>query len=893
VSVLEDHAREAFVPHGALSRAAQQFRPRTGQTEMAAAVARTIEAGGALVVEAGTGVGKTFSYLVPALLSGERVLLSTATKTLQDQLFGRDLPRLVEALGLPVRTALLKGRASYLCLHRLDTARSDATLPDRTAVRALAKIEQWAQATRTGDLAELPGLDERSPVIPLVTSTRENCLGSQCPKFRACHVNSARREALAADVVVINHHLFFADLAVRESGMAELLPSVRVAIFDEAHQLNETGVQFLGRQLGTGQLLDFTRDLLAAGLQQARGLVDWQDLAGRLERATRDLRLVVGRAFPGTRLRWVGAAPESVPEGEWQEALASLESAGRQAMAGLDTVSELAPDFVRLYERAEALVQRAAAFAADVEPGSVRWVDVGNQLRLVESPLDIAEAVRTKLLGADQPEKSRRSWIFTSATLGDDARLSWFTEPCGLGDAEVLKVESPFDYASQAAVYVPRVFARPNEPAHSAQVAALAAHAALRLRGGTMVLTTTLRALRAIGADLQARFEGSRELEVLVQGQWPKRRLIERFREGSANGQPGCVLVASASFWEGVDVPGDALELVMIDKLPFPPPGDPLVEARSLRLQSQGRSPFNDYFVPEAAVALKQGAGCWRRCRRCGGWEARKRSKRRWTTWLPELPPRTLRGLEAPAQVLASRVVLLQHPAGVVAQLRHAERVVRANHDEQCFFERGNVAVFGQGGLRAIDCRDVRAAREVVARHVHFVLRERVDDVRHARPRVGRVLRFGESRAELAEGLERFLGGLLVALRQVLPRKEGEGPEVVVEVDDPLEVQRIVDRGTGRVQLHEALDGGQRLRLVAGLVVRIGLLELGLLRERRAGSAPLELLEQRDRLVEGTRVQLVLGFGIELVRAPAFGAVHFRRRAAGQQQQRCQQGEHR
>ena len=252
------------------------------------------------MVEAGTGVGKTFSYLVPALLSGERVLLSTATKTLQDQLFGRDLPRLVEALGLPVRTALLKGRASYLCLHRMELARQDAS-----ACRTGRRCARWPRSrngrrsTRTGDLAELPGLDERSPLIPLVTSTRENCLGAQCPKFRACHVNQARREALAADVVVINHHLFFADLAVRESGMAELLPTVRVAIFDEAHQLNETGVQFLGAHLTTGQLLDFARDMLAAGLQLARGLVDWQQVASAVERAARDLRLVVGKNAPG------------------------------------------------------------------------------------------------------------------------------------------------------------------------------------------------------------------------------------------------------------------------------------------------------------------------------------------------------------------------------------------------------------------------------------------------------------------------------------------------------------------------------------------------------------------------------------------------------------------
>ncbi|MBE7940236.1 MULTISPECIES: ATP-dependent DNA helicase [Ramlibacter] len=605
---LEEAVREAFAQGGVLSRAADQFQPRAGQTEMAMAVARVIGEGGALVVEAGTGVGKTFSYLVPALLSGERVLMSTATKTLQDQLYGRDLPRLVEALALPVRTALLKGRGSYLCVHRLEMARHDATLPDRTALRSLAKIEEWSRSTQTGDLAELPGLDERSPLVPLVTSTRENCLGAQCPKFRSCHVNQARKEALAADVVVVNHHLFFADLAVRESGMAELLPSVRVAIFDEAHQLNETGVQFLGRVLGTGQLLDLARDLLATGLQLARGLVDWQALAGGVERASRDLRLVAGKHPVGARQRWTAGAPEGFDAVRWQEALFALADALHAAIEGLHTVTELAPDFERLLSRAEDLAAKAGQFAGPAQAGCVRWVDVGLQLRLVESPLDIAQAVREKLLKADSEPGSQRAWVFTSATLGDDEKLSWFTEPCGLQDARILAVESPFDYATQAALYVPREMPRPNDPGHSAAVARLAAQGAQALRGRTMVLTTTLRALRAIGEDLQRRFEGSPDVDVLVQGQWPKRRLIERFREGDAGGR-GCLLVASASFWEGVDVPGDALQLVVIDKLPFPPPGDPLVEARAQRLEKEGRSAFNDYFVPEAAVALKQGAG--------------------------------------------------------------------------------------------------------------------------------------------------------------------------------------------------------------------------------------------------------------------------------------------
>lgn len=610
--------REAFTEGGVLSRAAEQFRERDGQTQMALAVAETIDEGGVLVVEAGTGVGKTFSYLVPALLSGERVLLSTATKALQDQLFGRDLPRLVEALNLPVRTALLKGRASYLCLHRLGLARHDASLPERGSLRTLAKIEQWATATRTGDLAELPGLDERSPLIPLFTSTRDNCLGAQCPQFKPCHVNLARREALAADVVVINHHLFFADLAVRESGMAELLPSVRVVVFDEAHQLNEIGVQFLGTQLGTGQALDFARDIMAAGLQHARGLVDWNQLASAVERGARELRMAAGKQYPGAKLRWNAVGDATAPEGIdpriWVESLDLLQHAFELAAEGLDTVSEISPDFVRLHERALKLAERAGRFADPCPLGSVRWLDVGTQLRLVESPLDIAEAVRTRVLkkGAADPEDAGRAWIFTSATLGDDARLRWFTEPCGLTDARVLRVESPFDYANQAALYVPRSFPKPNDPLHGTRVAQLAAHGARLLGGRTLVLTTTLRALKTIGDAMRREFEKQSDglrPDVLVQGELPKRVLMDRFREGAAAGASGCVLVASATFWEGFDVPGDALQFVVIDKLPFPPPNDPLVEARSHRLEAEGRNAFGEYSLPEAAVALKQGAG--------------------------------------------------------------------------------------------------------------------------------------------------------------------------------------------------------------------------------------------------------------------------------------------
>ncbi len=589
---------------------------------MALAIAEVLEQGGELVVEAGTGVGKTYAYLVPVLLSGQRALVSTATKALQDQLFSRDIPKLKQILNLPIQVALLKGRGSYLCLQRLEQSRQGHEAADRTLAHALAKIETWSQATVSGDLSELSGLDDRSPVIPLVTSTRDNCLGSQCPKFRACHVNLARKEALAADVVVINHHLFFADLTVRESGMAELLPTVRVTVFDEAHQLNEIGVNFLGHNLGTGQLIDLARDVLATGLQLARGLVDWSAMASLLEKSARDLRLTASEFRAGARLRWTELEPSGLDAGIWQQGLAGVQFAMQRNMEALETVSELAPDFVRLYERFATLLNILSLFEKTCPDESVRWLEVGMQLRLVESPLDIADAVQAQLLGLSpeltpelpaalhpEPAPLRKAFVFTSATLGDDAQMRWFTEPCGLTQARLLQVASPFNYADQASVYVPRHMPRPSDSQHSRHVAELVGPAARALGGRTLVLTTTLAAMRSIGQALGEDANLSDSVEVLVQGQGPKRRLMERFRQGAAEGQRGCILVASASFWEGFDVPGDALQLVVIDKLPFPPPNDPLVEARSTRLEREGRSAFAAYSLPEAAVALKQGAG--------------------------------------------------------------------------------------------------------------------------------------------------------------------------------------------------------------------------------------------------------------------------------------------
>jgi ATP-dependent DNA helicase DinG len=611
----ESRVEDVFGEQGLIAQSDAHFKPRTGQTQMAKAVANAIDKGSVLVVEAGTGVGKTYAYLVPALLSGERVVLSTATKALQDQLFGRDLPSIAKILNLPVRMALLKGRSSYLCLYRMELARSDTQLSDRSILATLAKVEKWSQITRNGDLAELTGLDERSPVIPLITSTRDNCIGAQCPKFKPCHVNLARKEAMAADVVVINHHLFFADLAVKDSGMAELLPTVSVVIFDEAHQLNETGVQFLGAQITTGQLLDLARDTLAAGLQLARGLQDWSALVSVLERAARELRLSAGKQWQGAKLRWTALEPEGIDPDAWTTAIHGVCNACEQLRVALLTVTELAPDFERLCTRTQELGHRAEKFLQVCPADAVRWVEVGQQLRLVESPLDIAESVKNKMLKISatdspiEPPQAHKAWIFTSATLGHEPQLKWFTVPCGLEQADVLRVASPFDYASQASVYVPQYLPKPSDPMHSAEVASLVGQAVDVLAGRTLVLTTTLRALRAIGAALDEQFSDRLDIEILIQGNLPKRELLARFREGASQGRSACVLVASASFWEGIDIPGDELALVVIDKLPFPPPDDPLIEARSKRLEQGGKSSFIDYFIPEATVSLKQGAG--------------------------------------------------------------------------------------------------------------------------------------------------------------------------------------------------------------------------------------------------------------------------------------------
>ncbi len=656
-SPLHRAVQGVFSPDGPLAKVDSHFSVRQGQTEMAMAVADTLESGGALVVEAGTGVGKTFAYLVPALLSGERVVISTATKTLQDQLFARDLPALIAALKLPTKMALLKGRANYLCLYRLGLAREEGLFPDRYVVHLLSKVERWAKATDKGDLSELEGLDERSALIPMITSTKENCLGSECPQFKSCHVALARREAMAADVVVINHHLFFADLSMKESGMAELLPNTKVVIFDEAHQLNETGVNFLGEQLSSAQFIELARDLLALGAASAKGMGPWQALAAQLETMGKTFRSLFAKNDRSQKLSWLGLAPQGLDELMWQSTMSAMGTLLQELQAAVELVEQTGPDWERYMERVQDMQARIVLFESALEPGCVRFADVGGSVRLIQAPLDIANTLGPKTLSATWavneasrqlartvsstpnegawPEEetnpfddartcangssaalskpasseSPKAWIFTSATLGAEPSLSWFTQPCGLTHARVLQVKSPFNYAKQAVLLVPKNMVLPSDAKHSEQVSELSAKVIKILGGKTLVLTTTLRALKDIAQRLKDLLKEHPHIEVLVQGEGSKIELMQRFRGPADHEQGGFVLVASASFWEGFDVPGDALQAVIIDKLPFPPPNDPMVEARSKRLESEGKSAFNSYFLAEAGVSLKQGAG--------------------------------------------------------------------------------------------------------------------------------------------------------------------------------------------------------------------------------------------------------------------------------------------
>jgi ATP-dependent DNA helicase DinG len=589
-----------FGEGGTLARALPGFRFRSQQLAMAQAVARAIAQRAPLVAEAGTGTGKTFAYLVPALLYGGKVIVSTGTKTLQDQLFERDLPLIRDALAVPITVALLKGRANYVCHHHLERTAREGRLPSRDDARHLPKIVAFARASERGDRAELADVPENAAIWPMVTSTRENCLGSNCAFHRECFVMKARKDALDADVVVVNHHLFFADVTLRDEGLAELLPACNTVILDEAHQLPDTATLFFGEQVSAGQLAELARDAEAIARTELRDVPDFPDAGAAIVPLIRRLRLAAGESIGKLAQQVVAQRADFVA------ALDALAAGLDRLSAEMHLFAERSEDVAVVARRVEAAAEGVARWKAGLqdEPAAdepwIRWIDVATQgFQLHASPLSVADVFRR------QVEQTGRAWIFTSATLAVGRDFSHYTDQLGLADAATGCWDSPFDYPRQGLLYIPRGLPAPNSIEHTNAVVDAVVPVLKASGGRAFLLFTTLRALNAARDRLVTLFEREHlDFPVLVQGEGSKTELLLRFRAlGNA------VLLGSASFREGVDVPGDALSVVMIDKLPFAPPDDPLLAARLTKLAADGGNAFLQWQLPQAAISLKQGAG--------------------------------------------------------------------------------------------------------------------------------------------------------------------------------------------------------------------------------------------------------------------------------------------
>ncbi|MGB6308691.1 MAG: ATP-dependent DNA helicase [Steroidobacteraceae bacterium] len=582
---------EVFDLEGPLARALPGYAYRPEQTAMAKAVGAALARLEPLIVEAGTGTGKTFAYLVPALLSGRSVIISTGTRTLQDQLFRRDVPLLARALGLPAKIALLKGRANYLCRHRLDlTTRQGSLLGgERGAAHTLARISRWAATTKAGDLSELTDLPEQSSLWPQVTSTRENCLGSECPQFSQCHVFEARRNAQAADIVVVNHHLLLADLALKDEGFGDLLPGAEAVILDEAHQVPDIAAQFFGQTWSARQaqllLRDITAEMTAAGVRDPATVTAVIDVESQLDELRRALPHGPGRHD------WAGlpdAFLDALPELETGISHIATRLEGLGAGSGVANCGR----------RAATLANSLATLRELSDDTGLRWVDANaNGLLLQYTPFEIAERLR------EYVESRPCAWVFTSATLAIGEDFSHFAARIGLPEARTVLIDSPFDYASQARIFLPPRMPQPQEPAFAAKFIDACAPLLEASGGRAFLLYTSYRGLADGVRALQARFPNP-PFPVLVQGEAPREALLSRFRDlGNA------VLLATGSFWEGVDVKGEALSIVAIDKLPFASPDDPLLKARLEGIRRRGGNPFSEYQLPQAVLALKQGVG--------------------------------------------------------------------------------------------------------------------------------------------------------------------------------------------------------------------------------------------------------------------------------------------
>jgi ATP-dependent DNA helicase DinG len=583
-----------FSSNGQLAESIAGFSERRQQLEMALAIEAAIKDNKQLVAEAGTGTGKTFAYLVPALLSGGKVIISTGTKTLQDQLFNRDLPNVRDALKVPVTVAMLKGRSNYVCHYHLEAATQSGRFASREDAKYLHLIKNFVENSKTGDKAELVDVPENATIWLNVTSTRDNCLGQDCNFYKECFVMEARKKALAADVVVVNHHLFFADVMLRDEGVAELLPSANTVIFDEAHQLPEVAGLFFGEDISTSQLIELCRDSTAAHLTLAKDCVALGESIPKLEKACKDFRLVF--QFEGSRM----PVQKALALKSFESAFGDMQAMLKDLNKVLESQAARDPMLEKCWQRGEALSAQLCTWIKAENANLVRWVEVFTQsVQLHATPLSVADGF-SKQLNA-QP----RAWIFTSATLAVKSDFSHYITQMGLHAAETGFWESPFDYGNQALLYAPPNMPDPNNSAYAAAVAAVSLPVIQASKGRAFVLCTSLKAMRDVHALLKDAFASvGMEYPLLVQGESTRTELLDRFRtHGNA------VLVGSHSFWEGVDVRGEALSVVIIDKLPFAPPDDPVLSARIDKMNQEGKNAFMEYQLPYSVIALKQGAG--------------------------------------------------------------------------------------------------------------------------------------------------------------------------------------------------------------------------------------------------------------------------------------------
>ncbi|HHW7567325.1 TPA: ATP-dependent DNA helicase [Mannheimia haemolytica] len=586
----DDKIQHAFSENGLLSQNISGFRPRQAQLEMAQAVAKAVKFATPVVVEAGTGTGKTFAYLVPALLSGKKTILSTGSKNLQDQLFNRDLPTIQKALKYKGKIALLKGRANYLCLERLDQVTAMGVLGDKSVLADLKKVSKWQNATKTGDLSECITIAEDSPILLQLVSTTESCLGSDCPHFKDCYVVQARRKAMEADVVVVNHHLFCADMAVKETGFGELIPEAELVIFDEAHQLPDIASQYFGQSLSSRQLFDICKDTNIVYRTELKDLAQLGKASDHLTKVVQDFRLLMGgEGQIRGNLRDL-FCDKKVVDGlvKVAENIDFLSEVAKKSLGRSETLDKI---FERL---AEVKVQLKKLMDTSVT-GYCYWYEAnGRSFGLHITPLTVADKF------GEQLKNQQIGWVFTSATLEVGGKFDHFCQRLGIENAEQLVLQSPFDYQNQSLLCVPRYLPDTNKSNTLTALGQLLKPVIEANKGRCFLLCTSYYMMRGLADFLREHSS----LNVLLQGETSKSRLLEKFVK-----EDHSVLVATQSFWEGIDVRGDDLSLVIIDKLPFTSPDEPLLKARMEDCKIQGGDPFNDIQIPEAVITLKQGVG--------------------------------------------------------------------------------------------------------------------------------------------------------------------------------------------------------------------------------------------------------------------------------------------